>query len=156
MLSIIVAIGPKNVIGKGNDLPWYYPEDLKYFKKVTLNHSVFMGYNTFLSIYNRLGKPLPNRTNYVLTYENELPGGAIPVKSINELPEEEIFIIGGKMIYEMFLPHADYLYITHIKKEYDGDVFFPIINYDDYELISKEEHEELDFCVYKKIARNLF
>lgn len=154
MLSIIVAIGPNNVIGKGNDLPWHYPEDLKYFKKVTLNHSVFMGYNTFLSIYNRLGKPLPNRVNYVLTYENELPGGAIPVKSIDELPNEEIFVIGGKMIYEMFLPYADYLYITHIKKEHDGDVFFPEIKYDDYELISKEEHENLDFCVYKKIARN--
>lgn len=153
MLSIIVAIGPHNVIGKGNDLPWHYPEDLKYFKKITLNHSVFMGYNTFLSIYNRLGKALPNRKNYVLTYENELPGGAIPVKSIEELPDEEIFVIGGKMIYEMFLPHADYLYITHIKKEHDGDVFFPTINYDNYELISKEEHEDLDFCVYKKIAR---
>lgn len=153
MLSIIVAIGPHNVIGKGNDLPWHYPEDLKYFKKVTLNHSVFMGYNTFLSIYNRLGKPLPNRKNYVLTYENELPGGAIPVKSIDELPDEEIFVIGGKMIYEMFLPHADYLYITHIKKEHDGDVFFPNINYENYELISKEEHEDLDFCIYKKIAR---
>ena len=150
MFSIIVAIGPNNVIGKGNDLPWHYPEDLKYFKQVTLNHPVFMGYNTFLSIYNRLGKPLPRRTNYVLTYENELPGGAIPIKDIKELPDEEIFIIGGKMIYEMMLPYADKLYITHVKKPHDGDVFFPNINYDNYKLVSKVETVDLDFCVYEK------
>lgn len=150
MFSIIVAIGVNNVIGKGNDLPWNYPEDLKYFKKVTQNHSVFMGYNTFLSIYDRLGKPLPKRTNYVLTYENELPGGAIPIKDLNELPDEEIFVIGGKMIYEMMLPHAEKLYITHVKKVHEGDVFFPTINYENYELISKESTEDLDFCVYKR------
>ena len=150
MFSIIVAIGVNNVIGKGNDLPWHYPEDLKYFKKVTQNHSVFMGYNTFLSIYDRLGKPLPKRTNYVLTYENELPCGAIPIKDLNELPDEEIFVIGGKMIYEMMLPHAEKLYITHVKKVHEGDVFFPTINYENYELISKESTEDLDFCVYKR------
>ena len=150
MISLIVAMDEHNLIGNGNQLPWHKPEDLKYFKKITTGHPVFMGYNTFLSIYNRLGKPLPNRTNYVLTYENTLPGGAIPVKSIDELPDEEVFIIGGKMIYEMMLPHCDRLYITHIKKEYHGDVFFPTIDYSKYNLISKEEHEELDFCVYEK------
>lgn len=150
MKSLIVAIGVNGVIGKGNDLPWHYPEDLKYFKRITTGHPVFMGYNTFLSIYNRIGKPLPNRTNYVLTYCDTLPGGAIPVKSIDELPDEEVFIIGGKMVYEMMLPVCDRLYITHIKKEYDGDVFFPTIDYSKYNLIRKEEHEELDFCVYEK------
>ena len=68
MKSLIVAIGVNGLIGKGNDLPWNYPEDLKYFKKVTLNKDVFMGYNTYLSIVNRIGKPLPKRNNYVLTY----------------------------------------------------------------------------------------
>ena len=151
MFSIIVAIGPHNVIGKGNDLPWHYSEDLKYFKEKTLNHSVFMGYNTFLSIYNRLGKPLPKRKNYVLTYEETLPGDAIPIHSLEELPkEEEIFVIGGKMIYEMMLPHADYLYITHVNKEYEGDVFFPTIDYSKFDLISSNEVGELNFCVYKK------
>lgn len=151
MFSIIVAIGPHNVIGKGNDLPWHYSEDLKYFKEKTLNHSVFMGYNTFLSIYNRLGKPLPKRTNYVLTYENSLPGGAIPIHDLEELPkEEEIFVIGGKMIYEMMLPYATYLYITHVNKEYEGDVFFPQIDYSQFDLISSNEVGELNFCIYKR------
>ena len=150
MLAIIVAIGPHNVIGKGNDLPWHYTEDLQYFKKVTLGKSVFMGYNTFLSIYNRLGKPLPKRKNYVLTYEESLPGGAIAIHDLKELPDEDIFVIGGKMIYEMMLPLAEYLYITHINKEYDGDVFFPEIKYEDYDLISSEVSGDLNFCVYKK------
>ncbi len=150
MYSIIVAIGPNNVIGKGNDLPWHYPEDLKYFKQVTLNHPVFMGYNTFLSIYNRLGKPLPKRTNYVLTYEDTLPGGAIPIKDLKDLPNEEIFVIGGKMIYEMMLPHADKLYITHVKNNHEGNVFFPVINYAEFNLINKKETEDLDFCVYER------
>lgn len=153
MLSIIVAIGPKNLIGKGNDLPWYYPEDLKYFKEKTLNHSVFMGYNTFLSIYNRLGKPLPKRKNYVLTYEETLPGGAIPIHDLKELPDEEIFVIGGKMIYEMMLPHVDYLYITHVNKEYEGDVFFPEINYSEFEKIESTPCGDLEFAVYKRIKK---
>ena len=154
MLSLIVAIAPHNVIGKGNDLPWYYPEDLKYFKKVTLNHAVFMGYNTFLSIYGRIGKILPKRKNYVLTYEEELPGGAIPIHSLDELPkEEDIFVIGGRMIYEQMLPLCERLYITHINKEYQGDVFFPEIHYENYHLISQEDilDGELSFCVYERI-----
>ncbi len=153
MLSLIVAIGPNNLIGNGNNLPWYYPEDLKYFKKVTLNHSVFMGYNTYLSIVDRIGKALPNRKNYVLTYEETLSGGGIPIHSIDELPnDEEIFVIGGKMIYEMMLPYCDKLYITHINKEYKGDVFFPEINYENYHLISRNDvlDGELSFCIYEK------
>ena len=153
MFSIIVAIGKNNLIGNGNDLPWYYPEDLKYFKKMTLNHSVFMGYTTYLSIYNRIGKALPNRKNYVITYEDTLPGDAIPIHSLDELPkDEDIFVIGGKTIYEMMLPYCDKLYITHINKEYPGDVYFPIIKYDKYNLISKQDilDGELSFCVYEK------
>ena len=151
IFSIIVAIGPHNIIGKGNELPWHYSEDLKYFKKITSHHAVFMGYNTFLSIYQRLGKALPNRKNYVLTYEDVLPGEAIPIKSIDEIKEDgEVFVIGGKMIYEMMLPLVDKLYITHIKKDYDGDVYFPNINYDDFTLISKTDIEELSFCLYER------
>ena len=150
MLAIIVAIGPHNLIGKGNDLPWHYSEDLKYFKEVTLNKSVFMGYNTFLSIYNRLGKALTKRKNYVLTYEETLPGGAIPIHDLKELPDEDIFVIGGKMIYEMMLPYVDMLYITHVNKEYDGDVFFPEIPFENFELVSSRKSGDLDFCVYKK------
>lgn len=154
MISIIVAIGKNGLIGNGNDLPWHYPEDLKYFKNVTMNKSVFMGYNTFLSIYNRLGKPLPNRTNYVLTYEDELPGDAIVVKNLNQFvkeQEEEVFCIGGKMIYQMVLPYADRLYITRVNKEYQGDVFFPSYDESKFKLVSSRESGDLTFEVYEKM-----
>lgn len=150
MFSLIVAIGKNNLIGNGNDLPWHYPEDLKYFKKITSHKNVFMGYNTYLSIYNRLGKALPNRVNYVLTYNDELPGEGVPIKSLEELPDEEIFVIGGKMIYEMMLPKCEKLYITHVNKEYEGDVYFPQINYEDYDLIEQTDSGDLSFCVYKR------
>ena len=65
MISIIVAIGNHNLIGKGNDLPWHYPEDLQYFKEKTVNQTVLMGENTFYSIMDRLHKPLPKRNNIV-------------------------------------------------------------------------------------------
>ncbi len=154
MISIIVAIGKNGLIGKGNDLPWNYPEDLKYFKNTTLNKPVFMGYNTYLSIYNRLGKALPKRTNYVLTYEDTLPGEGIVIKDLEQFiknHEEEVFCIGGRMIYEMMLPYADRLYITRINKDYEGDVYFP--KYDEYlfRLISSVESGDLTFEIYERI-----
>ncbi len=154
MFSIIVAIGQNGLIGSGNDLPWYYPEDLKYFKKTTNGKTVFMGYNTYLSIVNRLGHALPNRKNYVLTYEKVLTGGGIVV---NDLPvflaqhdEEEVFVIGGRMIYEMMLPYVDKLYITRILKAYSGDVFFPKYDENAFELVTSDSHDEYIFEVYKR------
>ncbi|MBQ8292786.1 MAG: dihydrofolate reductase [Bacilli bacterium] len=153
MISIIVAIGKNGLIGKGNDLPWHYPEDLKYFKKTTLGKPVFMGYNTYLSIYNRLGKALPNRSNYVLTYEDTLPGEGIVIKDLVEFVnnhEEEVFCIGGKMIYGMVLPYADRLYITRVNKDYEGDVFFPEYDESLFELVSSVESGDLVFEVYER------
>jgi dihydrofolate reductase len=153
MISIIVAIGKNGLIGKGNDLPWHYPEDLKYFKKTTLNKPVFMGYNTYLSIYNRLGKALPNRTNYVLTYEDTLPGEGVVVKDLEAFTknhEEEVFCIGGKMVYGMMLPYADRLYITRVNKEYEGDVFFPEYDESLFELVSSVESGDLAFEIYER------
>ena len=154
MISIIVAIGKNGLIGNGNDLPWHYPEDLKYFKDVTMNKSVFMGYNTYLSIYNRLGKALPNRTNYVLTYEDKLEGGGIVVKDLEQFvssKEEEVFCIGGRMVYQMMLPYADRLYITRVNKEYQGDVYFPEYDESKFKLVKSRESGDLTFEVYEKM-----
>ena len=154
MISIIVAIGKNNLIGKGNDLPWYYPEDLKYFKNTTLNKPVFMGYNTYLSIYNRLGKALPKRTNYVLTYEDTLPGEGIVIKDLEQFTknhEEEVFCIGGRMVYEMMLPYADRLYITRVNKDYEGDVFFPKYDESLFKLVSSIKSGDLTFEIYERI-----
>lgn len=156
MLSIIVAVDENFLIGNGNDLPWNEPEDLKYFKKVTLGHSLIMGYNTYLSIVNRIGKTLPGRTSYVLTYEKELKHDAIIVDNIDELinkfKDEELFVIGGKMVYEMLLPKADKLYLTRIEGAHEGNVYFPTINFSEFKLISSKKENNLTFEVYERIS----
>lgn len=158
MISLIVAIAKNNVIGLDNDLPWHYPQDLKYFKQMTLNKTVLMGSKTFTSIVNRLSKPLPKRDNIVVTRNKSFayPGVKVVhdlISFLEEPHEEEIFVIGGKEIYELSLPYADRLYITHIDKEYNGDVFFPKIDYNKYELISKTTFGELAFCIYEKVKQ---
>ena len=156
MIAMILAMDKNNLVGKGNDLPWNYPEDLKYFKKVTLNKDVFMGYNKYISIVNRIGKPLPKRNNYVLTYQNELPLGGHIVKNIDEFlekyknTEEELFIIGGKSIYEMLASSVDYFYLTRINREHTGDVYLNCIDFSLFDLVSSESVGELSFEIYKR------
>lgn len=157
MLCLIVAMDENNLIGKGNELPWYYKEDLKYFKKVTLYKAVLMGYNTYLSIVDRLGTVLPNRANYVLTYEEELEHGAVVVTNLEELidayKETDLFIIGGKMVYETMLDRVDRMYITRIPGSHEGNVYFPTINYEEFKLIGSTKEKELVFEVWDRIKK---
>lgn len=154
MISMIFAMDPTGLIGKNNDLPWDYPEDLQYFKYITLNKTVLMGVTTFESIVQRLNKPLPNRKSIVASLDNfSYPG----VEVINDLigflkkpHNEEIFVIGGKTIYEIAFPYADKLYITHIKKVYDGDTYLDF-DLSDFKLIKSDDNEELTFAVYERI-----
>jgi dihydrofolate reductase len=140
-ISIIVAIAENNGIGKNNDLLWHISADLKRFKQITLDHSVIMGKNTFLSLPVR---PLKNRRNIVIT-DNPSDNfeGCITVFSVDEAikncrADEESFVIGGASIYRQFLPYADRLYITRVKKSFDADTFFPEIVEDEWEEISRE------------------
>lgn len=157
MISLIVAIANNNLIGNGNELPWYYPEDLQYFKKTTLNKTVLMGKKTFLSIVNRLNKPLPKRHNVVATFDKTFTYPNVEV--VNNLDEylkeksnteEEVFVIGGSQIYQAALNYATKLYITHIDKDYSGDVYFPIINYDEYNKICETVNGDLRFAIYER------
>ncbi|MEI7489777.1 MAG: dihydrofolate reductase [Bacteroidota bacterium] len=142
MLSIIVAIAENLAIGKDNDLLWHIPEDLKRFKQITLGHTIIMGKKTFYSLPRR---PLPNRKSLVIT---DIPGeiieGCIMAYSIEDAvakcnKEEENFIIGGASVYRQFLPLAKRLYLTRVRKPFDGDVFFPEIDYSQWNLVSKED-----------------
>ena len=160
MISLIWAMTKNNLIGKDNDLPWHYKEDLQYFKKTTLNKDVLMWYNTYLSIFNRLGHSLPNRNNFVLCNNLTIEDNSITqVTSLDDFineyknSEKEIFIIGGASVYSQTLPVADRLYITMINKDYEGNVYFPQIDLSNYELIKKEDHSELSFLVYEKKAQ---
>ena len=141
-ISIIAAISENNVIGKDNQLIWHLSEDLKRFKKLTLHHSIIMGRKTYDSLSI---KPLPKRKNIIISKNTNLNyDGAIVVNSIKDAlelckGEKEIFIGGGATIYEKFIDYASKLYITKIFEKFDGDTFFPNIDYENYKIVHESE-----------------
>ncbi len=159
MISIVAAVAKNNVIGSKNDLPWYIPEDLKRFKELTTGHTVLMGRKTYESIIKRLGKPLPNRNNIIITRQNnyKAPEGVEAYSSLDDAlaahRDDEIFVIGGAAIFKETLPLADRLYITHIDKEYEGDVYFPEVDYGQFSKVSEEIHAGHTFAEYHKIRK---
>lgn len=147
MVSIIAAIGKNRVLGKGNELLWRIPDDLKRFKELTTGHAIIMGSKTYESI----GKPLPNRTNIILTrnYNYDAPGAVI-VNSMEEALEAagegEVFVIGGGQIYSLALPFTDKLYLTLIDDEKEGDAFFP--DYSEFDKKTFIEHRMFEGIKY--------
>src|SRR5690554_4301150 len=142
MLAAMVAVSKNGVIGKDNALPWHYKRDLQYFKEVTMGHTVLMGRKTFDSIVKKLGRPLPGRKNVVVTHnplfsypEVEVVLDLKEYVAKHKNTEEEIFVIGGAQIFKETLAMCDSLYITHIDKEYEGDVFFPEVDLSEYQII---------------------
>jgi dihydrofolate reductase len=134
-INLIWAMSSNWVIGKDNRLPWHLPNDLKHFKKTTHGKPVIMGLRTHESI----GRPLPGRKNIVLSCERIALAGVQVACSIEEAlklcaQEEEIFVIGGAMVYKQFLPLAHKLYITIIHADVQGDVYFPAFSLDDWML----------------------
>lgn len=126
MISFIVARSKNNVIGCKNQLPWHLPNDLQFFKKVTMGHPIVMGRKTFESI----GKPLPGRRNIVLTRDPDFQAEGVEVvhdkATICQLAEEEeVFLIGGAQIFSLFMDVVENIYITEIDAEFIGDTFFP-------------------------------
>ena len=129
-LIAIVAMSANRVIGRAGKLPWHYPEDLKFFKKTTLGHPVLMGRVTFDSILAAIGKPLPGRQNIVLSRSLEPREDVTILREISELrdaceSDETVFVIGGARIFADLLPRCDGFYLTHIAKEFEGDVCLP-------------------------------
>ena len=155
MVSLIVAMTKDRVIGVDNHLPWNIPEDRKLFKNIVYNHPVIMGRKTYFSIPDKF-RPLPNRINIVVTSGDYSEEGVFFVHSFEEALEKarsynkEIFIIGGSGIYEHFLPSADYLYISHIKKEYSGDAFFPEVDWSEWEVVEEKDFDEFVFRKYER------
>ena len=152
MIAIIVGFPKNRVIGKGPDLPWHIPEDLKHFKEQTSGKTVIMGLVTFKSI----GKPLPNRHNIVMSLDRiDIPGAEVAT-SVQDAIEKakkhnvDIFIIGGATIYRLFLPIADKLYISHIKKDYEGDIFFPDYDVNDWIPEHREDKGPFEFVIYRR------
>lgn len=153
MIAIIAALDKNNAIGKDNDLPWYLPGDLAYFKQLTLGASVIAGRKTYQSIVARLGKPLPDRQNIVLSRKSfKADAGVVVVNSIesalHRATHDRTFVIGGGQIYEQAIKQADRLYITEVDVAVDGDVFFPTIDKAIWREVSRAHNQADDRHMY--------
>ena len=143
MVSIIVAIAQNGTIGDKNSLLWHIKEDMRFFRTTTSGHPVIMGRKTFESLGS---KPLPKRTNIVITRADREFEGALTAHSLEEAirmagEDEEIFIMGGAQIYREALNVVDRMYITHVEYDYDGDTAFPEIDYSQWRLVDVVRHE---------------
>lgn len=167
MVSLIVAVAENNAIGYNNDLIWHLPNDMKYFKEVTLNHHIITGRKNYISIPSKF-RPLVNRTNIVLTHDlNFNEEGCIIKHSLQdainfakEHKETEVFIIGGGQIYKEALEKKiiDKIYITHVHEHFTADTFFPEIDFSKWDQLKNEPHfadekhkHAYTFAVYQKI-----
>jgi len=151
-ISIIVAITKNNIIGRDNGMPWHLPADLKYFRERTTGHHIVMGRKTFESIGG--GRPLPNRVSIIITKQKDYKAeGCLIAHSLEEAieiakDENELFIIGGKQIYEQSLALANKMYITRIHTSIDGDTSFPQYDENQWEMTSYTEREADEKNVY--------
>jgi dihydrofolate reductase len=147
LVSLIVAAAANGVIGCDNQMPWHLPEDLAHFKRLTLGHPVVMGRKTYESILAALGKPLPGRTNIVVTRQAGFAApGCIVAASLDAAlaaaarAAEEIFVIGGAEIYRLALERADRVYLTRIDAAFDGDATFPALDPAAWRETERENH----------------
>lgn len=144
IISMIVAASQNDVIGKDGQLPWHLPADMKYFKAVTSGHCIIMGRKTFES----LGKPLPNRTNIIISRQHDFSAaGCVVVNDIRSAidyakntGDAECFIIGGGDIFIQSLIWTERIYMTRIAHTFEGDTFFPKPDLTEWKLIKDERH----------------
>lgn len=166
-LAIIVAAAENGVIGRNNGLPWHLPEDLRYFKRVTMGKPIVMGRKTFESI----GRPLPGRSNIVISRNTEFaPPGVRVVASLDEAVAvagdiahdedvDEVVVIGGAEVYRLAMAAAGRLYITEVHASVAGDVTLPPIHWPDWQELSRERHAasegnpfDYSFVVYDRVV----
>ena len=149
-VALIAAMAENRVIGVDNTLPWHLPADLKHFRRLTTGHPVIMGRRNYESI----GKPLPDRTNIVVTRNPDYRAlGCLVKHSLQEALSSasntaEIFVIGGAEIYRQAFDHADRLYLTLVHAQVNGDTYFPDFNQHQWQEISRERHEADDKHAY--------
>ena len=152
MISLIAAMTKKHVIGKDNKLLWNIAQEMDHFKSTTQGNVVIMGRKTFESI----GRPLPKRHNIVITSSAKHIDGVEIAHSIDEAlvkakkHHKDIFVIGGAQIYEQFLPHADTMHLSFVKKEYEGDAYFPHFDEKRWHITESLDYPEFELRIYKK------
>lgn len=163
-IAMIAAVAANGVIGKDNDLVWSLPDDMRYFMNTTKDHFIVLGRKNYESLPPKF-RPLPNRTNVVITRQPALQlDNAFVVHSLEEAialckkeNQEKIFIIGGGQIYKQALPQTDTLYLTEIHQSFEGDTFFPDYDKTEWQEVSRKNHTtddrhkySFDFVVYKR------
>lgn len=145
IVSLVAAMAENRVIGRDGGLPWHLPDDLKRFKRLTVDHTVVMGRKTFAEVK----RPLPNRRNVVITRDPDFRSpGVIAVPSLEEAlaiaaTERQVFVIGGGEIYRLALPVAHRLYLTIVHAEVDGDTTFPAFDEQAW-VLEEEAHHPAD------------
>jgi len=142
-LTLIASISKNNVIGVNGKLPWHIPEDLRRFRELTMGHPVIMGRKTYDSIPEKF-RPLPGRKNIVLSDSfKESRSDIYLAKNMGEAlgftNGEDAYIMGGRKIYELFLPVADKMEITRVHRRFEGDAFFPEINWNEWDQFKEEK-----------------
>lgn len=163
-VSVIAALARNGVIGIENRLPWRLPEDLAHFKALTLNHPILMGRKTFES----LGRPLPGRTNIVITRNPDYcRNGCLVADSIAAAialcrDADELFFIGGAELYAQAIPLADRLYLTEVDIDAEGDAWFPVYDKSAFREVSRESHKGakgdtlgFDFVIYERSEKSI-
>ena len=162
-LVLVAAVAENGVIGSEKAMPWHYPADLRHFKRLTTGHPVIVGRTTYESIADRIGGPLPDRLNVVLTTRDlDLPDGAVvandPDQAIRrageaavELDVDTVYVIGGATVYDEFLPDADRMVLTEIPESPDGDTRFPQWADEEWTEVERENDGELAFVTYERV-----
>ena len=164
-VALIAAFAQNLVVGINNSLPWHLPEDLKYFKRTTSGKAIIMGRKTYESI----GRPLPNRTNIVVSRNATFSAeGVVVVASLEAAIKhaedvntingvDDVMIIGGAAIYEASLPLADRLYLTHVHANVEGDAYFPSVDFSQWLEVARDDFQkdesnpyDYSFVVYDK------
>ena len=167
-IALIVAMSENNVIGKDNKMPWHLPDELRYFKSITIGKPIIMGRKTFQSI----GKPLPERTNIVITTNSDFNHtGIVTVPALEQAlafgqecvsnsDQDEIMVIGGAYTYQQALPLATRVYLTRIHRHIEGDTFFPTLSNHQWRETSRQDKEVdannpivCSYLIYERIAQ---
>jgi dihydrofolate reductase len=156
MINLIWAMTKDNLIGKGNLMPWHIKEDLVYYKNRTAGKTVLMGEETYYSLkgYYKT-KPLPYGTIYVASLNTDLTlEDATVVNDVISFVKDfkdELWVVGGATIYKLTLPYADNLFISFVKGNYEGDKYFPQINYDEFKLVWDNETDLVHYTQYERV-----
>ena len=160
MISLIWAMDENNLVGKGDRIPWHIKEDLLYYKSKTKGQIVLMGDTTYYSLRGYYkDKPLPYGKIYVTTIDKDLVINddkneiimVYDLISFLKNNEEDLWVVGGATIYKLSLPYADRLYISFVKGKYEGDRYFPQIDYSKYNLIWENNTDQVRYTTYEKV-----